>query len=353
MSRYITQTRGVGRSVVVLTCATLLLAGCASASTALTGVGQPSISINSPLTVVSCTTSGACVSLGASGRANAPTAAAQVRNRKGVWSALRVPAAPVAVITAGSCAHTYCLFGGAQGSKELLWSINANTGALRTLNGPAGGLVIRNISCATDRDCAAVDEAANQIPRLSFTTTGGATWSAPRTLAWTAGKVTTLACPLNRQCYVATTSLQHHVVLRQTLNGGATWRAVATPASWTSLSTLSCTASCVALVTTTKGSEVAIPPVAKGSKSVAPSAATTGWSETTLPFDAADLACSTSTTCVAVGHFASMAPAMALWHPHAVQNVTLRYVPTPLSAVACQSSICVAIGVTTVVALQP
>ncbi len=343
MSRYITQTRGVGRSVVLLTCATLLLAGCASASTTLTGVGQPSISINSPLTVVSCTTANICVSVGASGRANAPTATAQVRNKRGVWSLLKAPSAPVAVFNAGSCAVIRCLFGGAQGPRELLWSIDADTGALRVLNGPAGGLVIRDISCASDHDCAVLDEAANQVPRLSFTTNGGATWSAPRTLRWTAGKTTTLDCPFSRDCYAATTSLQHHVTLRQTLNGGATWRAIATPASWTSLRALSCAVSCVALATTTKGSEVALPPTTTA----------TAWSETRVPFDAADLACSTSTTCVAVGHFANQAPAMALWRPHSVENVALTYVPTPLTAVACQSTICVAIGITTTVAFKP
>lgn len=344
MSRHITKTRGVGRGLVLLTGATLLLAGCASASTSIPAVGQPSISINAPLTAVSCTTSGACVSVGASGRVNAPTAVAQVRNLKGVWSALQVPSAPVAVFNAGSCGVTRCLFGGAQGSRELLWSIDANTGSVQVLTGPAGGLVIDDLSCVNDHDCAVVDEATSRIPRLSFTTNAGVTWSAPRTLTWTAGKVTTLACALGRECYLAATSSRHHVILRQTLNAGVTWRGVTTPASWTSLRALSCTTACVALITTPKGSAVAAP-------STAPKAQ--GWSETTIPFVAAGLACSSTTTCVAVGEDAAHAPAIARWQVHAVQQVVLTYVPTPLTAVACQKVVCVAIGVSTVVALQP
>ena len=344
MSRYITKTRGVGRSILLLTSATLLLASCASASTARHADGQPSISINAPLTAVACTTTGACVAVGASGGAGAPTTTAQVRNHQGIWSALQVPGAPVATIYAGACATTRCLFGGTDESGELLWSINANTGAVKTLRGPAGGLVIHDLSCVDDHDCAVLDATANSTARFSFTTSAGGSWSAPRTLAWTASKSTTMTCVGARTCYVATTSATHHVVLRETLNGGRSWRAVTTPTAWTSLSSLDCSTTCVALVTTTKGSAVAVPSTKVASQ---------GWSETYVPLHASSMSCSSVTTCLVVGHLGGQTPAMSEWQSSGAHNVTLDYVPSALTDVACRPSICVAIALTTVVALRP
>jgi hypothetical protein len=46
-------------------------------------------------------------------------------------------------------------------------------------------------------------------------------------------------------------------------------------------------------------------------------------------------------------------PAMAEWQSGSLHNVALTYVPSPLTDVACEPSVCVAVGVTTVVALRP
>lgn len=254
------------------------------------------------------------------------------------------PPAPVATIYTGSCAATRCLFGGTQESGELLWAVNANTGAVKKLAGPAGGLVIHDLSCVDDHDCAVLDTTVKDTARLSFTKNAGGSWSAPRTLAWTANKSTVLTCISASACYVATTSATHHVVLRETLDGGRVWRAVTTPVAWTSLSSLECPTSCVALVTTAKGSAVAVPSTKVSSQ---------GWSETYVPLHASAMSCSSATTCVVVGHLAGQTPAMSEWESSGAHNVTLNYVPSPLTGISCRPSICVAIALTTVASLRP
>jgi hypothetical protein len=77
------------------------------------------------------------------------------------------------------------------------------------------------------------------------------------------------------------------------------------------------------------------------------------WTATPLKFAASSLACVSKSTCLAVGHFANGLAAMAQWHSPSARNVTLSYVPSPLTGVACQPSACVAIAPSTVVALQP
>ncbi|MDE3093706.1 MAG: hypothetical protein KGJ47_07980 [Acidobacteriota bacterium] len=340
MSRHHMMTRGVGRSVVLLTTVSLLFTGCAQAAVRLSATGQPSLSLAAPLTTLGCTSTGACITLGASGGTNAPTTVGQVRNLKGVWSALNVPPAPVAALNDAACGALTCLVGGTKEGIDLVWSINASSGAIRSLAGPAGGVVIRDLACASDARCWLLDQDSRGRTRFVATTTAGATWQAPRTLAWASNRTTAFDCTTLSQCDVATTSASHHVVLRETLNNGATWRLVATPPSWTSLSSLRCDPTCVALVTTPVGSALVYQ-------------VKSGWKTSPLSFAATSLACASSSTCVAVGHYVNNTAAMAEWKGAAVHAVSLSYVPTPLNHVACARAVCVATGVTTVVALQP
>jgi hypothetical protein len=188
--------------------------------------------------------------------------------------------------------------------------------------------------------CTAIDQATHGLTRLSRTTNAGAHWSAPRTLAWALNATTVLDCVSAQNCYVATTSAQHLVTLRETLNGGATWRTVATPATWTSLSSLNCDTTCTALVSNATGSSVAVQYKLK-------------WVATPLKFTASAMSCVTPTTCLVVGHQANQSAAMAKWQLIGLSDVSLSYVPTPLTNVACEPNLCVAVGVTTTVALQP
>jgi len=340
MSRHHITTRGVGRNVLVLTFASLLFASCAQAAAGLSATGQPSLSLAAPLTTLACTSTGACITLGASGTANVPTTAGQVRNHKGVWSALNVPPAPVAFLYDAACGATRCLVGGTRSGTDLLWSVNANDGAITALAGPAGGVVIRNLACPTDSHCTLIDQGAHGLTRYFQTNNAGTTWGRPRILGWAANRTTRLDCPSASHCFVATTSTSQHVVLRQTINGAANWQLVATPPSWTSLDSLHCSLTCVALVTNAKGSSVASE--VKGL-----------WKSTPLSFSATSLACSSVGTCFVVGHFADGSAAMAKWQGGAVHDVTLAYVPTSLNHVACEPTVCVATGVTTVVSLRP
>ena len=340
MSRHIIKTPGLGLSALALSGASLLLASCGTSPVALSAEGQPSLSLDTPLTTVSCTTTGACIALGASGSSNAPTTGAQVRNHRGDWSALNVPTASLASFYDSACAATTCFFGGTQSTGDLLWSINANTGAVAILKSPANGLVNRNLSCASDTECTTIDQAANNLTRLSSTSDAGVTWSAPRTLAWAANKTTALDCPSAKHCYVATTSTRHVVTLRETIDAGATWDVVATPRTWTSLASVYCTTTCTALVSTAAGSAV-----------VTQSKLT--WKETPLTFTASFMACESTTTCLVVGRLPGETPAMAQWRVSGARSFTLTYVPSPLTDVACGATACVAIGVTTVVALRP
>lgn len=350
MSRHTIPTRGAARGVTALAGVSVLLASCSLSIMALHATGQPSLSLSAPLTSVACTTSGACIALGASGGANAPTTAAQVRNRKGVWSALRVPAAPVASFDAGACATTRCLFGGTGETGDLLWSINANTGAVAAKVGPAGGLAVRDLSCTNDLECAVVDQAAHSLTRLSFTTNAGRTWSAPRTIAWAADATTALECLSVERCYLASSSTRHVVSLRETLNRGATWRMVKTPATWRSLGALQCAAACTALVNSVTGSAVATQSLTTATSTVA---AKTIWTATPIKFHASAFACAGASPCLIVGSVGAQSGAMAQWQAGVVHSVALSYVPSALTDVACQPSACVAIGVSTVVALHP
>jgi hypothetical protein len=340
MSRHHITTRGAARNVLVITMASLLLASCAQAAASLSAMGQPSLSLAAPLTTLACTSTGACIALGASGSANAPTSAGQVRNHKGVWSALNVPPAPIAFLNDAACGASRCLVGGTRNGADLVWSVNTNDGAVSAVAGPAGGLVVRNLSCASDAHCSLIDQGAHGLLRLITTGHAGSTWGAAHLLNWAADKTTRLDCPGVSHCFVATTSITRHVTLRQTFDGGATWRLIATPAPWTSLDALSCTLTCVALVDDASGSAVA-----SEVKGV--------WTLTRLTFRASSLACTTPTACLVVGHDARNNAAMAMWQGRAVHDVTLSYVPTALDHVACAPAVCVASGVTTVVSLRP
>jgi hypothetical protein len=357
MSRHTQTTRHAGLSVLFLAIASTLFASCATAVAALSATGQPSLSLTAPLSTLACTTSGTCVTLGASGGATGATVAGEIRNTKGAWSALRLPAAPGATFYGAACAATTCLFGGSRGGRDLLWAVNANNGVLHALSGPAGGVVVRDLSCASATTCTSIDQAAHGLTRLSRTTNDGRTWSPARTLGWARNTTTVLDCPATLVCFVATSSPAHVVALRETLDGGAVWHVVATPATWTSLSSLSCATTCTVLVNSASGSAIATPTTATtATPTTTPAATSAGvaaWKPTLLTFSATSMACTTAATCVVVGHDAAQSPTMAQWQAGTVRTVALTYVPTPLTNVACEPAVCVAIGVTTVVALRP
>jgi hypothetical protein len=67
------------------------------------------------------------------------------------------------------------------------------------------------------------------------------------------------------------------------------------------------------------------------------------------------LACTSLDRCVVGGmtNFQSSLPLLAMVTSGSVQVAKLKYVPSPISDVACGSKICAAVGVTTVMTLRP
>jgi len=321
--------------------AALALSACTT-SAQLTAVGQPSLSLAAPLSVVACTTTGACVSAGASGSSMPPSAVGQVRNLRGAWSALAVPDAPVAAISTASCASQHCLVGGTQSGGELLWSIDAGNGAVTAESGAAAGVAVLALSCASDADCAMVDQTPNDLLRFSTSGDGGQSWGSPRTLAWAAQSLVVLDCPAPRRCLVAA-SAHGHVDLRQSIDAGVTWQPLAVPSTWTSVIGLHCASTCVALVSEASGSAIA-------TRSTTGSTST--WTSTSLPFSGAALACTPRDHCLVVGQRDDASAAMSSWNG-ALHSVALTYVPSPLAGAACGPSVCVAVGVSTTVAFTP
>lgn len=330
------------RSLLVIAAAGLALAGCASA-TVTTLAGVPSASIEVPLSVVGCTSTDTCLALGTSNSASGPSALAEQRRAGGTWRALRVPSAPSSRLGAMACSHTACLAGGEQPSGDLLWRYDALTNTLSVASAPGGGRGVVALSCASDTNCALVDEASVVGPaRLSLTSDAGATWTTPTTIPGTLNTtVTGLACTSETTCLVVA-STGAHALATSTTDAGATWSSLAVPSKWRSLSDLTCWASsCVALAQGHSSTLVRSRDFAATWKSLALASGTHA------------LACTRATRCVVVGQSSSGAGAITTVLERHSRRVALDYAPSPLFDAACGANVCAAIGASTLVATKP
>jgi hypothetical protein len=180
--------------------------------------------------------------------------------------------------------------------------------------------------------------------RISFTTDGGASWTLPLPMSWSIGDpVTAASCSDALNCLVAATAAGGRALVEVTLDGGVTWSVRSTSPAWNSLSSLVCKGLlCVGLASTSHGS-------------VIERSQTFGrlWSGVALDQRANALACTSHTTCVVAGQTPSSASWLATLHHRVLTIASLRYVPTPLTSVACGAKVCAAIGVSTVLALRP
>lgn len=335
------------RVAVVAVVAALTLAGCGSAPKVAEApvVGVPSLSIVVPLSTVGCTGSNSCIALGANGSGSdvAPYATGQVRHANGVWSPLSLPSVPSGTVSSTSCWNTGCLIGGSQTSGDLLWLYDA-AAAVTSSPSPAGGQGVSALSCFHALSCALIDSRSmTGGSRLSFTGDGGATWTTPTPIAWLANDPpTALSCADDLDCLVAARP-GGQLAIEVTHDAGATWTALAAPPSWTALTSLSCARlRCVGLAATPTRSLV-----------VRTRNFATTWTKTALTGHASALACTTSSRCVAVGQDSRNVPWLATVQGSKSVTVSLKYVPTPLVDVACDTRICAAISVSTVLALTP
>jgi hypothetical protein len=144
-------------------------------------------------------------------------------------------------------------------------------------------------------------------------------------------------------CLVAATNSNRQALLEVTHDGGMTWAVRTVPTNWVSINSLSCIAlRCVGLVTTATQSQVE-----------RTSTFARVWTSVALANQANALACARLTRCAVVGQTADQAPWLATLQGKHVTSVALKYVPTPLLAVACGVKACSAIAASTVLSLAP
>ncbi|HUV57881.1 MAG TPA: hypothetical protein VMV96_03655 [Acidimicrobiales bacterium] len=330
-----------------LALAGVLLASCSSTasvngSTPVTGV--PSIGISVPLQQVACTLDNSCVAVGATGASLGPSTVGEYRLGSGRWVSLVVPTAVSAQITTASCWTTGCLLAGAQSTGDLLWSYQSATHSVTVLTPPTGGVDVIALDCYATLSCVLLDLDAAGQARILATLDGGVSWTSPTNLDWASGdSVTSLACHSGNDCLVGATTTTNQAVVEVTHDAGFTWTALTTPSAWTSLSSLTCRVrSCAGIAAT-----------ANGSRLVHTTTFGRVWHGVAIPAQNAALACSGLQHCVAVGTSSPGSPWLAQVAHGVVTARTLKYVPSPLVDVACGTTTCAAIGVTTLLTLTP
>jgi hypothetical protein len=319
------------------------LAGCGVARVAAPPVtGVPSESLSVPLRTVACTTANVCVAVGATSAAVAVTTVGEYRAATGGWRALAVPTANSPLITASSCAGDQCLIGGSQITGDLLWRFDASTATMSTLAAPPQGQGVVALSCFAAASCAMVDSSrVAGDARLSVTQNDGVTWSNPVTLSWaTRDTVSALACTSATNCLAVGEASGQPARIEATTDAGAVWAPLGTPASWSSLTSLTCRAQlCAGLATTDQGSAL-----------VRSRDAGTTWTTTVLPENATSVSCASARRCVLAGA-TTHGGWLARVNGQHVTSVALRYVPSTLTALSCGTAVCSAVGPSTLVAL--
>jgi hypothetical protein len=330
--------------------AALVLASCATTATVVKPhvTGLPAISISVPLSNVACTTNNSCVAIGTSNLDVSPTSVGEYRSDNGRWTVLAVPSAgPSTYIQSSSCWNDGCLFGGTQASGGLVWRYDASTHTISEVTAPTGASGIAAISCYASMTCAVI-ETTTSGPQFIVTDDGGVTWSTPDPFDFPPhGAVSALTCQADFECMASFLSASKGIELFVSSNGGTLWsERPPTPDTWSVLTSLSCSGKkCVGLAKRFTGWQIVrTDNFGKSWSKVAP-----------LVGAISTFACTTLDRCVVAGmtNFQSSVPLLATVTSGVVRVVKLKYVPSPISDVACGSSICAAIGVTTVMTLRP
>jgi hypothetical protein len=328
----------------------LVLASCASTTTVKPHVtGLPAISISVPLSNVACTTNNSCVALGTSNLDVSPTSVGEYRSANGHWTALAVPSADTSTyIQSSSCWNEGCLFVGSQSSGDLVWRYDARSHAITVATAPTGASGIAAISCYASMTCSIIDSTKSG-PRFLTTNDGGATWTPPMTIGVPPQEsVTSLSCVSRIECMTAFQDSSNGVALYVTPDGGATWmeRTGVSTVTWSVLTSLNCSGQkCLGLAKLFTGWRIV------RTKNFGKT-----WSKvSSLRGSILTLACTSLERCVVGGmsNFQSSSPLLATVTSGVVQVAKLKYVPSPISDIACGSEICAAIGVTTVMTLRP
>jgi len=211
-----------------------------------------------PLSTVGCTGSDSCVALGGDGSDVAPSTLGEVRHADGSWRPLGLPAVQAGVVSSSSCWSSGCLIAGSQSSGDLLWLYDATTRSVTPKAAPAAGQSVSSLSCFGVLSCALIDtKGITSGSRLSFSDDGGATWAAPVPIPWSQGSApSSLSCTDGLDC-LAVAAPGGLLTVEVTHDAGTAWTELAVPASWTTLTSLTCVAlRCAALATTSTQSLV-------------------------------------------------------------------------------------------------
>jgi hypothetical protein len=347
MSRVTASPRKTWIGAAFFTVASLALAACGSTTAVIVPPhinGTPSVSIDVALQKVACTTAGTCIAVGADDSLVAPSAIGEVAHANATWSPITLPSTLSQSVTAISCWSSQCLIGGALPSSDSLWDYSPSNQSVSVATAPDGGRGVSALDCFAKAACAMVDNTGiTGASRLSFTS-DGSTWSTPLVMAWTAGDaVTALSCSDDMNCTVAATNSRSRVLLEVTHDGGATWVVRPVPSTWTTLTSLDCSAlDCVALAGTTSS----------------PLLIRTGtnfrlFRSITLADTANAIACARISRCVLAGQTPTQGPWLATLKGLKMRTLALKYVPTGLLDVACGVKTCAAIGASTVLSFKP
>jgi hypothetical protein len=343
MNRAVRRVRTGLRIGAGLAAGAVILASCGTTAVAprVHLSGTPALSFDVPLTSVACTLNDVCVALGTSSAGSGPTSVAEFSTPHGKWLNLTLPSGPSTLLTTTACSGSQCLIGGSRPGSDLLWLFNSHGNSLSALPSPAQGIGVSSLTC-NSLTCAMLDTGPGGVPRFSVSADEGTTWSTPEPLAFAKGDVvTTFSCGSSVSCALGLMTPAHVFALYVTSDAGSTWNEQVTPSSWSTLTSLSCQARrCVGLAAT-----------ATASLLVRSSTFTRTWKVTKLTHQASALACTPLQQCVVVGQRSDDNPWLAMVRDKKTTAVKLRYVPSPLLAVACGSKLCAAIGITTLVSV--
>jgi photosystem II stability/assembly factor-like uncharacterized protein len=229
-----------------------------------------------------------------------------------------------------------------------VWRYDAVTHSIAVEHGASGATGIAAVSCYAAASCAIIDSAKSGA-RFLTTDDGGATWSSPVSLGIpSSDSVASLACSSPVTCMASFGNSSNGIDVDVTNDGGQTWtlRTDSSTVTWAALTSLDCVGrSCVGLAKISFGWRVMrTDNLGKSWKKVAP-----------VQGPIVSLACTSLEYCVVGGtkSLQTSTPYLATVASNVVTPVTLKYVPSPISDVACGSRICAAIGVTTVLTLSP
>lgn len=281
-----------------------------------------------------------------------------------------VPAPPLPVLTAVSCADTrHCMAVGylsaVFGGPAVVVSTDGGR-SWRQAATPAGASALTALHCTTGTSCLAV-AATGQGAFSASTADGGATWQRGGALPAGFGGVTGLACPGRSRCLVAgdiAAAFGHGTgAVARTADGGVTWTLASLPPGTGVLHAVSCAgAACLAVGTTSTVTSGVAPGTGVLLASTDGGATFTARAPPAPLDDGFAVACPAPSLCVAVGiHDTRAIPPVATAATVAtgdlgrrVRAVPQHFVAAPLLALACPGVAgCVAAGAGELARLTP